>query len=153
MPYEERGPAHVAPRVGAVATFIDTQIVVHRLNEGQPCTCTAIEICPSGEQFVASVFGTHHHNGSEWRLVADFVGCLHGSSFDKPSVPVRLCIYRAGKWSFIEVSHSEFESARWVARLLGADAAASVTDYDALSRAIRFFGFVVSECRGCRHES
>lgn len=152
MTSQEGGPASVAAKVGADGTMCE-RIVVLGLNSDHSCACGAIEVQPSGEQFLASPHGTHHHNGVEWRRIADFAAFAHWTCFDNPAVPIRLVVRRGGQWMGVEVPRDQWPTPSWIGQLLGGEAAASVTDYEALQRAIVFIGFAVSECRGCRRGS
>lgn len=147
----EEGPARAPTRDGA-ADFISSPIVVHRLNEGQPCLCAAIGISPSGEQFVLMDDGTYYHDGQEWRRIADFVAVARFTSLDPPAILVHLAVHRAGKWRPTVVPLDEFHELTWVARCLGADAAASIIDPEALLKAITYISFARSACAGCKHE-
>lgn len=146
------GPARVGGQVGAEAGF-NNPVVVYRLDEGQRCLCGCIEVQPTGEQFIAMEDGIHHHAGVEWHRIADFFAMIDLGSFDTPLPAVRVAAKRRGEWSYVEVLKTEFHSMRWVARCLGAEAAASVTNQSALAKAIILFGFVRGECRGCRSGS
>lgn len=152
MTHQEDGSSFVGSQEWVKAVF-PSPIVVHRLDEGQRCLCGCIEVHPTGEQFVALQDGIQHHSGVEWQQITDFSAILDPGSLDTPLPTVRIAVKRRGAWHYFEVLKTEFHSMRWVARCLGAEAAASVTNGSALAKAIILFGFVRGECKGCRRES
>ncbi len=152
MTPKENGPARVGAQVGAGLLHC-SNIVVNKLQSDHSCSCAAIEVQPTGQQFAAFDDGLLHHNGVEWRRIADFFAMLDPSSFDTSLPTVRVAVNRRGIWRYFEVQKAEFHSLCWLTRCLGAEAAASVTDSEALATAIILFGFVRGECKGCRHEA
>lgn len=117
-----------------------------------PCPCAAVHSSATGEVFYAGEDGLDHHDGVQWRRIADFRAVLQESSFDNPEVPARLIVKRAGRYHFLEVPRQSMANSGWIADALGHEAAKSVTDYHALRRAIVFLGFSYAECGGCLHE-
>jgi hypothetical protein len=135
-PRREGGPARVVAQIGAEAVF-DIEIIIERNRSVHPRVCT--------EKFRAWRLGISHHDGVNLRRIADFVVYVDATSCENRSGPVRLVAHRAGCWFAIDVPRSQIDTASWIADVLGPKAAASVTNYSTLRRAMVLFGLAVSE--------
>jgi hypothetical protein len=136
----------------SAAAGIREPIILTRPYLHLPCPCTAVHSSANGEVFHAVEDGLYQHDGVQWRRIADFRAVLHESSFDNPEVPARLIVKRAGRYHLLEVPRHSMADSGWIADALGDEAVKSVTDYQALRRAIVFLGFSYAECGGCLHE-